>query len=85
MAISASASAVGVERRLELGELADQVLELLLVGVGLLELAEADRADLAEPLGRVAGAGLGGAELLGGLLRLGAQLLGPGLCFGLPH
>src|SRR5205807_1055304 len=60
--------AAGIERRLELGELAHQVLQVMLVGIGLLELAEADRADLALPLRRLAGPRLGGAELLGGLL-----------------
>ena len=57
----------------------------MLVGIGLLQLAEPDRADLAEPLGRLAGPGLDGAELLGRLLRLGAQLLGSRLRLGLSH
>ena len=76
---------VGIERRLVLGELADQFLEVLLVGVGLFQLPDPDGPDLAEPLGRAVGADLGGAELLGRLLRLGAELLGPALRFGLPH
>ena len=75
----------GVERGLELSELADQVLEVLLVGVGLFERAEVGRAGLAVALGRAPGAGLDGAELLGGLMRLGGQLLGARLGLGLSH
>ncbi len=77
--------AVGFERRLELRQLADQILQVLLVGVSLLQRAEPGGADFALPLRGHPSALLRGPELRGRLLRLGPQLLGPGLRFGLPH
>lgn len=49
----------GVDGGFELGELFDEVFELLLVGIGLFELALAEGADLAEFIAGDTGAGFG--------------------------
>ena len=70
---------LGGQRRLVLGQLAHQVLEQLLVVVGLLQRAEAGRPDRPQPLDGAPRPQLGRAELLGGVLRLPLDLPRPRL------
>ena len=72
------------QRRLELGELAHQVLQEMLVGIRLLEGTHACGPDRPQPFDAPPGAELGRPELLRRLLGLALDLSCPGLRFSLP-
>jgi hypothetical protein len=75
---------VWVERRFELGELADQFLKVLLVDVGLFEFTEPNRPNFSKMLGGPSGALFGDTELLSGLLRFDTEPFRTSFRFGLP-